>query len=584
MSTKPYYLKLRSNIILEGDVDLAERELQAIFKKTERIGQSSRVEELLGLPVVFANNNTRLGGCIGFMAQQNHKTPQDFMVLLNFFQEIWFENCKAFQFNNESFWQKRIQCGSKEFICMLPLMACSELLSAAKISAPKAKDISVLMDSLTNEFMPLSLLHKNITYRASSTPHIHSLHKFKAKFFPRLIRSFLTRYLDVIPRNSEGKTLLLDPFVGSGTSLVEASLLGIDSTGIDIDKLSCAISQAKIEALSAEPFEVEEKVRQLVSYFSLSEQIKSEYKFPVKISKKFDRWNSQEERANYERCIAKWISGIERFKGSSAYPLLSICLSDAISRKFVIRMLGTGVGRFAFEIAKTPLDRIMLSNLQKLLQSIRIAQSIINGYNIRLGKAEVFHGSAVSLPILDNKYGIIITSPPYLPASSGREDYLIGKSISNLALDLMSNDEIIEAEAESVGSMMLEEEMQDGLPIAVYDLYNWLSNNTLRSIKAKPTFAYYVSLKRALGESFRVLMPGGLAIYIIGKESVFYKFSTREVLYRVHCDKIFEEIALSSGFHIIEKIDVELDKKNKNARPRSLDSFYESVFILRKPI
>ena len=80
-----------------------------------------------------------------------------------------------------------------------------------------------------------------------------------------------------------------------------------------------------------------------------------------------------------------------------------------------------------------------------------------------------------------------------------------------------------------------------------------------------------------------MLLPHGLAIYVIGKESVFYWFSTRELLYKVECDKIFAELAQSVGFVVEEQIDVELDKKNKNARPRSLDSYFESVFLLRKP-
>ena len=48
------------------------------------------------------------------------------------------------------------------------------------------------------------------------------------------------------------------------------------------------------------------------------------------------------------------------------------------------------------------------------------------------------------------------------------------------------------------------------------------------------------------------------------------------------CDEIFKQIAHSVGYEIIETIDIELDKKNKNARPRSLDKFYESAIILRK--
>lgn len=259
-----------------------------------------------------------------------------------------------------------------------------------------------------------------------------------------------------------------------------------------------------------------------------------------------------------------------------------ICLSDALTRKFVIRMMGTGVGRFALEIAKTSLDTLIISNLKLLTRSCHAAQSLIEAYQISLGKGTVRQGTAVSLPFADNSFSVIITSPPYLPASSGREDYLVGKAVSCLALNLMSDDEIEAAETSSVGSMKWSIENGDSLPSAVYELHDWLLSDPLREIKAKPVLAYYMALKKALKESFRVLMNNGLAFFVIGKESIFYKFSSREVLYKVDCDKIFADLALLSGFKIEDKIDVELDKKNMNARPRSLDSFYETVFILKK--
>ena len=43
-------------------------------------------------------------------------------------------------------------------------------------------------------------------------------------------------------------------------------------------------------------------------------------------------------------------------------------------------------------------------------------------------------------------------------------------------------------------------------------------------------------------------------------------------------------LAKAAGFLIEGETNVELDKGNKNARPRSLDSYYETVFLLRKPI
>jgi hypothetical protein len=189
------------------------------------------------------------------------------------------------------------------------------------------------------------------------------------------------------------------------------------------------------------------------------------------------------------------------------------------------------------------------------------------------------------MPLPDGSVSLILTSPPYLPASSGRENYLIGKSVSITALGIISTEEIEAKEKQSVGSMKsIGAPDWRGLPREVHRLHDWLKKDNLREIKAIPIVLYYRDIKRALGESFRVLTKGGVAIYIIGKESVFYRFSTREVLRRVPCDEIFREIAENCGFVVEERIDVELAKKNRNARPRSLDSYFETVFQLRKPV
>jgi site-specific DNA-methyltransferase (cytosine-N4-specific) len=46
-------------------------------------------------------------------------------------------------------------------------------------------------------------------------------------------------------------SLIADPFCGSGTSLVEASLFGVPTIGVDFDPLAVLISNAKTVALSA---------------------------------------------------------------------------------------------------------------------------------------------------------------------------------------------------------------------------------------------------------------------------------------------------------------------------------------------
>ncbi len=71
------------------------------------------------------------------------------------------------------------------------------------------------------------------------TKHVHRLHPYLGKFIPQLVGYFLSRYFE------PGQTVL-DPFSGSGTTLVEASERGIDSFGIEISEFNVMISRVKL--------------------------------------------------------------------------------------------------------------------------------------------------------------------------------------------------------------------------------------------------------------------------------------------------------------------------------------------------
>jgi len=586
-----FFLKLRSNIELDQDIELAEREAKALFGQVRRVQDYSSPTAEVPVPTTLLTANSRQQAPVGFIASQPKYDLNLIAASPAFIQEIWFlvaDRSKT-GLKDSPFWEAR-QVPGGYAICVLPLMAAGELLSCTKNGLPNSQ----LLHRFTQVLSDTSAVGDghmlaSLTRRGTSNPHVHGLHKYKAKSFPRMVRSLIVSCLETLPKNLDGEITVMDPFVGSGTTLIEASLLGLPSIGIDIDRLSCHISNAKIDLLTGiNPQELRDAVSETITRTGELFQTAANhdrYSFPPWITRKFERWHSQIEQVELETEITKWLGAINEVANSAIRRVLEVCLSDAIGRKFNIRMMGTGVGRFALEIAKTRLSTLMESNLNRLLHTAFTCATLISAYDGRLGKAKVLNDTATSMPLPNESVSLILTSPPYLPASSGRENYLISKSVSITALGLMSGKEIQAKEKQSVGSMKSIGTLDwKGVPNEVHRLYEWLKNDSLREIKAVPTVLYYRDIKKALGESFRVLVPGGIAIYIIGKESVFYRFSTRKVLYRVSCDDIFREIAESCGFIVEESIDVELAKKNRNARPRSLDSYYETVVQLRKPV
>ena len=74
--------------------------------------------------------------------------------------------------------------------------------------------------------------------QAERTKHVHGLHPYLGKYVPQLVEIFLARYFRPGQR-------VYDPFVGSGTTLVEANVFGADAVGCDISSFNCLLSRVK---------------------------------------------------------------------------------------------------------------------------------------------------------------------------------------------------------------------------------------------------------------------------------------------------------------------------------------------------
>ena len=75
----------------------------------------------------------------------------------------------------------------------------------------------------------------------------HNFHSFPAKFVPQIPKA-------VIEKFTKQKDLVLDPFCGSGTTLVEANLAGRDSIGLDTNPIAVLISKCKTTVVENSDF------------------------------------------------------------------------------------------------------------------------------------------------------------------------------------------------------------------------------------------------------------------------------------------------------------------------------------------
>jgi hypothetical protein len=94
------------------------------------------------------------------------------------------------------------------------------------------------------------------------TKHVHRLHPYLGKYIPQLVEELFRRHVPA-------RGCVLDPFAGSGTTLVQALESGLGSAGVDIAAFNCLLMRVKTNAYN--PFALEHELRDVLTRFEAGE-------------------------------------------------------------------------------------------------------------------------------------------------------------------------------------------------------------------------------------------------------------------------------------------------------------------------
>jgi DNA modification methylase len=95
------------------------------------------------------------------------------------------------------------------------------------------------------------------------TKHVHRLHPYLGKYVPQLVEALLERYVRPGGR-------VLDPFAGSGTTLVQALESGHDAVGVDVAAFNCLLMRVKTSRY--DPFLLGRELRDAASRLGASSE------------------------------------------------------------------------------------------------------------------------------------------------------------------------------------------------------------------------------------------------------------------------------------------------------------------------
>ena len=193
----------------------------------------------------------------------------------------------------------------------------------------------------------------------------HSLFPYRGKFHPQLIKGIIN-----ILGIKKDETIL-DPMAGSGTTNIEASLLGINSYAIDISPFCQFMTKTKYDALKID--------LQLLNSLELN-------------TDKLFKYFGQKE-------ILQKIEKIEAGK-KEIYELALLAYLDALG--------------YSKRVVRSNHEQLFAKVLNRYLETVKSLLSNQYFNNQELGNLSILQNSnALNIELPDNSIDGIITSPPY---------------------------------------------------------------------------------------------------------------------------------------------------------------------------
>lgn len=359
----------------------------------------------------------------------------------------------------------------------------------------------------------------------------------KAERYTHLIHSYPAKLLANIPNFFFATDILcpaggvvLDPFCGSGTVLLEAVLSGRNAWGADSNPLAELITTVKTSYLSRE--DLLETFEKLIHS---AKRAKINTSFPEAVAV----WYSPSTLPQ----LAALQNSISRIKNKKQKAFFELCFSSVVRKvSLADPSISVPVHLNPERFSDNPSRKEDVEFKLRALKDVDVFDKFDSVCKVNISRVEALNGKikpgvatsfiskdARQLGIPDESVDLILTSPPY----AGAQKYIRASWLNLYWLHLVELNDIKELKKHNIGR----EDYRKG---EIYECYTGIkaADQVLKELYAegKKERAFLVAnylneMKVALDESCRVLKTGGHMVIVIGNNTVCKRqFDTQDYL------------------------------------------------------
>lgn len=334
----------------------------------------------------------------------------------------------------------------------------------------------------------------------------HKYHDYPATMIPKLPELFLsviTQYCDV--------KSLYDPFMGSGTTLVEGLRHDIDSTGVDLNPLAVLMSKVKTKKLNQTTLENYRKA--IYDGIEKEELLVSTGKLQLKLPtfKNIDYW--------YKPYVIKDLqiirNQIMKIDEPEYRDFFLLAFSGAV--RYVSN---TRNGEFKmYRMAPKTLEKWHPDVIDKFREILDKNVEANSKLTEPTASANVILGSSAKLDLPDNSFDMLITSPPY---GDSKTTVAYGQfsrtSLQWLDLKEMPADQVPKIDRTLLGGTLKDKELRETASPTL--------NKYIQEINAKDTkralevIQFYDDLYVVLKECYRLMKPDSYQVWVTANRTV----------------------------------------------------------------